>query len=317
MTFLTIFTTPKPFTQPHIATIQRNALKSWLQLGTDVEVLVIGDEPGLAEVAHEYGIHHIPEIERNSSGTPLVSSIFDQARTHAHGQVLAYVNADILLMPDFVEAARNVARHVDDFLIVGQRWDLDVTQDLEIKSGWRDRLEEELKMNGRLHPRTGSDYFVFPREAYEDMPAFAVGRAGWDNWMIYQARKEGWAVVDATASVRIIHQNHDYSHLPNGQPHYRLPETSENVRLAGGRRVIFKLDDVNLCLVDGALTAPAQSWVKFWREVEIMPLVNFQSMALAQVFFAIFHPGRAYREFRAWLREKRTGNSGDGNADLA
>ena len=35
MSFLTIFTAPKPFTDPHINLIQRNALRSWLALGPD------------------------------------------------------------------------------------------------------------------------------------------------------------------------------------------------------------------------------------------------------------------------------------------
>ena len=51
MTFLTIFTSPKPFTDPHIATIQRNAIRSWQSLGEEVEVLLIGEEPGIAEAA--------------------------------------------------------------------------------------------------------------------------------------------------------------------------------------------------------------------------------------------------------------------------
>jgi len=65
------------------------------------------------------------------------------------------------------------------------------------------------------------------------MPQFAIGRAGWDNWMIYWARRQGWPVVDATWDIFIIHQNHDYSHLPGGKPHYRQPESFDNIRMAG------------------------------------------------------------------------------------
>ena len=71
--------------------------------------------------------------------------------------------------------------------------------------------------------------------------------------MIYEARRRGWACVDATGSIQIIHQDHDYSHLPQGQAHYRLPETFENVRLAGGRRTIFTLIDTDCRLVNGRI----------------------------------------------------------------
>ena len=94
----------------------------------------------------------------------------------------------------------------------------------------------------------------------------------------------GWPVVDATPSIMIIHQNHDYSHLPGGQPHYRHPETFENIRLAGGKRAIFELRDVNCRLVDGRLQPAPFSWSKFWREVEIFPLVTLHSYSLGPAF---------------------------------
>jgi hypothetical protein len=156
-----------------------------------------------------------------------------------------------------------------------------------------------------LHPPGGSDYFIFPREAYTDMPAFAIGRAGWDNWMIYHARCQGWEVIDATRAAQIVHQTHDYSHLPGGQPHYRLPETGENVRLAGGKRTIFGLKDANRVLVDGRIQKPRMSASRVWREAEICPLVTVHSMPLAQLAYAFFHPQKAYAEFRDWLRQMR------------
>ncbi|MDD5368451.1 MAG: hypothetical protein PHQ40_05155 [Anaerolineaceae bacterium] len=299
---LTIFSAPKPFTDPHIDTIQRNAICSWLQLGAEVEVILIGEEAGLAEAAAQLGVRHLPQVQRNAQGTPLVSSIFDLAREHSSSPLLAYVNADILLFPDFVEAARQVAQGQKQFLVVGQRWDLDVRDPLDFLPGWQQRLASDVDRRGRLHPPGGSDYFIYPRSCFQHMPLFAVGRAGWDNWMIYHAREQGWAVVDATAAVRIVHQDHDYSHLPGGVAHYRLPETDENVRLAGGKRTIFGLADANQRLAGGRLR-PHLTWTKFWREVEIFPLVKLHSMLLGQVFFGIFHPKKAYAQFRCWMKK--------------
>jgi hypothetical protein len=299
---LTIFTAPKPFTNPHIALIQRNAIQSWLNLGPQVEVILIGEEAGMAEFAAECGIQHLPDVARNSSGTPLVSSIFDLARQNSTSPLLAYVNADIILMPDAVQAALDAARQAKQFLIVGQRWDLEVREPLEFAAGWPERLRQRVQSQGKLHRASGSDYFIFPRDCFTEMPAFAIGRAGWDNWMIYAGRRYGWPVIDATPSIMIIHQNHDYSHLPGGQPHYKLPETFENVHLAGGKRVIFELQDVNRRLVDGRILALPRSGAKFLREVEIFPLVTLHSYPLGQLFYAIFHPKKAYRELRQSIK---------------
>ena len=310
MAHITIFTTPKPFTNPHIATIQRNALANWQALGPDVAVIVLGSEAGAAEAAAEFGALHLPEVARNQEGTPLISDLFNQARQHAESPLLAYVNADILLLPDFVETARHVAQQSKNFLLVGQRWDLDVTEPLVFESSWDEALRQRAQQLAKLHPPAGSDYFIFPREAYHEMPKFAIGRAGWDNWMIYHARRKGWATVDVTQGIFIIHQNHDYSHLPNGQPHYKLPETFENIRLAGGRMISrFLLTDCSEQIEKGQIIRKPLTWKRFWREVEIFPLVGLHSRGLGWLSYAIFHPRNAYREAREWLTARSDLNS--------
>ena len=273
MPFITIFTAPKPFTNPHINTIQRNALRSWLQRRTEVEVVVIGEEEGLAETAAELGILHLPNVERNAQGTPLVSSIFALACAATDSPLMAYLNADILLLPGFAQAARLVHEQADEFLAVGQRWDLDITRPREFTPGWEDRLQADLERSGRLHRPQGSDYFIFPRGLFADMPHFAIGRAGWDNWMIYHARQQDWPVVDLTPSVQVVHQNHDYSHLPGGRPHYDLEESDQNMRMAGGWHHMYPLLDTNRELREGQIVKPRPSFLRLlrWTEVWLTP----------------------------------------------
>ncbi len=90
--------------------------------------------------------------------------------------------------------------------------------------------------------------------------------------MIYKARKEKWTVIDCTPSVMIVHQNHDYSHLPGGKPHYEHPDTNENIRLAGGEANIrYTILDATHQLVDGKLVRPKMSYLRFMRERGIIP----------------------------------------------
>ena len=296
---ITLFTCPKPFTNPHINVIQRNAIRSWKELGEQVEVVLLGDEAGMAEAAAELGVKHIRSIARNAQGTPLISSLFQTAREQNNSPLLAYVNADIILFDDFVVAAKKLLQKSNQFLMVGQRWDLDLTELLTFVPGWQKPLREQTRKTGVLHKPMGSDYFAYPRQSFEHIPHFAIGRAGWDNWMIYEARQQGWLTVDATADVMIIHQNHDYSHLPGGQPHYKLPETDENVRLAGGKRHIFLLREANYQLKDGIVSRKKLSWQGFWHEVEIFPLVSLHNEWLGNLHFFLFHPIKAYNEWRS------------------
>ncbi len=240
--WLTLFTAPKPFDRPHIALIQRNAIRSWLALGPEVAVLLLGDEPGIAEAAQEMGVRHIPQVACNDRGTPLIPSLFAVAHEASPTPYLCYLNGDIVLLPDFLPALKAVAAQVDGcFLAVGQRWDLDVREPLDFGPGWDARLRERVAREGRLHSRHGIDFFAFPQGCFRDIPPLVVGRSGWDNWMIYHARSQGWPVVDLTPSVLVVHQNHDYAHLPGGQPHYRQEESERNVALAGGPARMYTL----------------------------------------------------------------------------
>ena len=269
MPLITLFSAPKPFTDPHIATIQRNAVKSWTLL-PNVEVILLGEEIGLTEAARELGVKHISNVERNENDTPLISSMFRLAREHSPSDLLSIINADMILLHDFVEAAHNSSLLRNKFVLLSQRWDLDITQPLEFTEGWQERLRSTVDRQGSLHRPAGSDFFLFPRSMYVDIPNFAIGRAGWDNWMIYKARKEKWTVIDCTPSVVIIHQNHDYSHLPGGKPHYEHPDTNENIRLAGGEANIrYTILDATHQLAGGKLVRPKLTYMRFMRGVEI------------------------------------------------
>src|SRR5215211_3527402 len=83
MPLITLFSAPKAFTDPHIAMIQRNAIKSWTLL-PDVDVILLGEETGLADAAKELGVRHLPNVARNESGIPLISSMFQLARENSN-----------------------------------------------------------------------------------------------------------------------------------------------------------------------------------------------------------------------------------------
>jgi len=269
MSLITLFSAPKPFTDPHINTVQRNAIKSWTLL-PDVDVILLGEEEGLSEAASELEVKHLSHVVRSGSGAPLISSMFQLARENSDSELLCIINADMLLMNDFVEAARQAIKLKEKFVLLSQRWDYDITYSLDFLEGWQNRLRSSVLGQNALHRPAGSDFFLFPKSCYMDVPDFAIGRAGWDNWMIYKARQENWPVIDCMPSIMIVHQNHDYRHLPGGKSHYTHPETDENIRLAGGPAAVrYTILDATHRLKDGKLVRPAFTSLHFWRKVEL------------------------------------------------
>lgn len=276
MSLVTLFSAPKGFTDPAVSLLQRNAILSWKQL-RDAEVLLLGHEPGLAEAAREIGVRHLAQVQVNANGVPLISSMLGLARQATDSPLLCIVNADIILLPDFAEVIGQLLQlHThgkvpERFVLLSRRWDLEVTAPIDFAAGWDEQVRAMARARGKLHKPSGSDFFVFPRESYGDMPDFAIGRAGWDNWMIYKARREGWPVVDGTPSLTVIHQNHDYRHLPGGQPHYNHPDTAVNMRLAGGQAAIrYTILDATHVLANGRLQKPRLSWARSTRGLELL-----------------------------------------------
>jgi hypothetical protein len=215
---ITFFSTPKPF-RGHIGVIQRNAIHSWKLTHPDAEVILFGNEEGAAEVAAEVGARHETEVDRNSHGTPLLSSLFERATRLARHDRLCFLNADIILTDDFLPQATRLAQMRPRSLMVGRRCDLDVKEPLDFSSpNWRESVRALARERGKLRPPQWIDFFAFPRDLlHHQIPDFAVGRPGYDNWLLWKVRSMGVAVVDATQVVLAIHQNHDYSHHPGGQ----------------------------------------------------------------------------------------------------
>ena len=268
MNRITIFSAPKPFSDSHINIIQRNAIRSWQALGSQVEVILIGDEPGLSETAIDIGVRHIPDVEKNQLGTPLAHSIFNQARESTENEILVYSNADIILFPECLPVIQSIYQQKKEFLLAGRRWELDITSELDFKGNWTAELDNLRSREGKLQVPAAMDYFVFPRHLFREIPPFAIGRAGWDNWMIYHAKQQPWPVIDVTQTVIAIHQNHDYSHLPDGKPHYDLEESHQNVDLSGGMKTVYDLLDVNLVYRGGKIRKKSFSIPRCLRKLE-------------------------------------------------
>jgi len=301
VSLITLFSAPKPFTNPHIAMIQRNAITSWTLL-PDVEVILLGEEQGLAEAAKELGVKHIPHVERNANGVPLISSMFKLARENSNSRLLCIINADMILMPDFFENAKQAVKLKDRFVLLSQRWDYDITSPIDFAAGWQSGLRESVRKQNQIHRPAGSDFFLFPTSCYTDVPNFIIGRAGWDNWMIYKARKENWAVIDCTPSVMIVHQNHDYSHLPGGKSHYNHPETNENIRLAGGQaHVRYTILDATHQLVGDTLVRPQMTSLRFTRKFELFLRALFFFLP-ENVIENIARPRRWQKRFKKILK---------------
>jgi len=247
---ITIFTIPKPY-EGEIGDIQQAAVRSWTRIHPEVRILLCGDEPGTREAAREWGAEYVPDIESNEYGTPLLSSAFRAAGRLARRPHLCYVNADIILLPDLVHALGRIA--AGRYLLTARR--LNGPSDLTSRLGPGHEAEdvEKLVKAGVLEPGppTALDLFAFSRAPeLLELPPFAVGRPGWDNWFLYNALRNRVPVIDATGAVTVVHQAHGYEHVAEARGRWSGPEGDRNRRLAGGWTTQLDLRDASHVLAE-------------------------------------------------------------------
>lgn len=267
---LTLFTTAKPF-RGHNGIIQRNALQSWKRLDPNVEIIVFGEDEGSAEVSAELGLRHEPIVERSEFGTILVSVMFARAQAIARHDVLCFVNCDIILMADFCRAVSQTRAKYGQYLMVGRRWDTDITEAIDFSTrNWEEQIRHRALGAGCLRDQWWIDYFVFSRGLYgPEMPSFAIGRTSWDNWLVWKVCNSGYPVVDATASILAVHQNHDYGHHAQGaEGVWKGEEAKRNFQLAGGWSQLCTISDATVVLKDGEFRNNSlHSWVALERQM--------------------------------------------------
>lgn len=287
---LTIFTSPKPFTNSFISMIQRNAIQSWMALQPKCNIILFGNEPGIADVAAEYNLRYVSDVEYKN-GKPLVRALFRKAEELSDSDVFAYINSDIILLSDFLKAISKVQNELKEnaFLIVGRRCNLEVKEPIDFMSpSWETRLCDKMDKSGVMAGPGAIDCFIFTRGLWPDIPLLTIGRVGFDNWLIYEARRLGVKVINATHTINIIHQHHVLSVTNEPSPKIidktafdewfwkrrKSPEAIEQIRLAGGNKCIFTIDDANWVLEPEGLRERKQNKSFFFNFTKIFRVLK-------------------------------------------
>ena len=251
---VTIFSTPKPFTGLN-KIIQWNAIKSWKNLGEDYEIILLGNDKGVKEICDELDLIHLPDINTNNLNTPLLDSVFKKAEKRSSKDFMMYINSDIIICNDIVSKISSF--NFESFIVTGRRWDLDVKSEINYENdNWKKDLLLLNQRKGVLHDYSGKDYFIYKKGTISMLP-FSVGRPYWDDWLLYHARSKKYPIIDASLSIKIVHQNHDYSHSKYSvKKRVMGPEYQENVKLLKSFSNIISMRESDWILKDSQLIRP-------------------------------------------------------------
>ncbi|MCX6717347.1 MAG: hypothetical protein NTU76_01560, partial [Candidatus Taylorbacteria bacterium] len=147
------------------------------------------------------------------------------------------------ILSNFIKTFNQCNNKFDNgFFLIGRRTDLNIENLIDFSE---DKIEESLILesskSGKLSEVTSIDYFLFPHNNFKTIPPLRIGRAGYDNLLIYWAKKyEKIPIIDGTENILAIHQKHDYKHVSGGKNEvYEGKEAMENIKMSGGADKLF------------------------------------------------------------------------------
>lgn len=197
---ITLFSHPKPFT-PEFRKIQHAAIKSWKSL-EGCEIVLLGDDEGIAEAARKLQVGHISKIEKNEWGTPLVSDIFANIRQQCHTELACFINTDIILDQSFIQTVKQCSKtFAEEWLLIGRR------ENIETESLDSFEMSDIQTAPRQFYGNDGIDYFVFPRHTFQFVHPFALGKFVWDQYLVGQVFRRGIPCIDGSKTVTALHLN--------------------------------------------------------------------------------------------------------------
>jgi len=105
-------------------------------------------------------------VERDEKGIPRVNAVMQMDMRTATAHAMLCQCRYESMMADLMQSGAASSRQVKDFLLVGQRWDLDQTSRwISVETGSPGCCGSWLS-GGKFYSPWGIDYFVFPYHLY-------------------------------------------------------------------------------------------------------------------------------------------------------
>ena len=209
---------PKQFKSPW-AELQTRAIESWKAVAIESEVCIVAPRADIETLPEGLADYVVIAKENELSPLPLFGDIMKTAYQCSDADVFCYLNSDIIVPENFGQL--EVERLEQRFLVIGSRWDLtedaEHPESLDLESLTRYLSRNLKKGKVELHLPTGIDYFIFRRGTFDTLKPLIVGRGGYDAALLAFCLRSGIQLVDATKTYPILHQFHDYSHLPGAK----------------------------------------------------------------------------------------------------
>jgi hypothetical protein len=233
--FISTVTAFKHF-QGNYDRIQKSAMYSWK--ANDLQVVVPNNEvdtkgscAGFSNITVIEGVKRGRELGF-ATQAPILKDLIDKALPVIDTPMVAFLNADIVLLEDFTEKVEKIfEKYGYDVFITGSRSDIQANYYVN---------NEETYKKIQSEPRTpfpGSDIFITSkfiwRQFISGMPEFIMGRYCLSDWLCLQAQVKKLKKYNCTNFIPTLHPVHGDEHIYQQEKAHgvKSPSSQHNMNL--------------------------------------------------------------------------------------
>ena len=218
-------------------TFSRNFAKSYIYKNTVVNlallaphiqpVLYFTESNPLTRFAEGNGWETIPLERTHKLGLPFLKDIFIDLQRKHKSTFYGYVNGDILFDESLVRTLLGVTKYlksISNILITGRRINYKMNREKITNLG----EVKNMSLNGQLFTTDAEDYFITPYHGFpwNVLKDVVIGRPAFDNYVVAMGIRNNVTVIDATATVRALHQT---GRDGNYAGHFRNPRVNRRI----------------------------------------------------------------------------------------
>ena len=222
---LTLFTSWNDDSRRHL--VRNHTVKNWASLLPFVIPVVFTDEKRIASECRRKGWNVLPVRVAAADGIPVLKHMFEDVMAAYNTTFYAYSNSDILYTDTLIDTLASYAFRLYDsldiasststvqlvkssdiqkpVLIIGRRVNVENVTETE-SSTWKN-ITSTARRRGELFSQWAMDYFITTKfYPWKDIAEVVVGVLYYDDYLVYNARKQNHTVIDATKTLLALHQ---------------------------------------------------------------------------------------------------------------
>lgn len=192
--------------------INSRTMKNWRTVLKHVNLVVFSNSSDVKRYSKLADFTVLP-VTQEATGAPLLSAMFMAAKARFTSEFYGFANGDILFTDSLTKTLQTILCNIEEdfrqkgLLIVGRRINIPVTDIREEDITSSSNLVRISRSSGSLFQTDAEDYFITDKfYKWNEFLPVAIGRRGYDNWVVAYSRYNNITVIDATESVLCVHQ---------------------------------------------------------------------------------------------------------------